>query len=116
MKSGLESLVNSIPAEKKTMLRTISGDDEEKFNLICKKGIFPYEYFDSIEKLDIQLKHNITVDDFYSHLNLKELTKDESKHIKKVLKAFNIRTLREYHDLYLKIDVYGLRDVFEYVK
>ena len=42
LKSGLESLVNSIPAEKKTMLLTISGDDEEKFKLICKKGIFSY--------------------------------------------------------------------------
>ena len=49
-------------------------------------------------------------------MNLKELTKDELKHIKDVVKTFNIKTLREYHDLYLKIDVYGLTDVFEYYR
>ena len=62
------------------------------------------------------MKKNITVEDFYSNLNLKELTKDELKHIKNVVKTFNIKTLREYHDLYLKIDVYGLTDVFEYYR
>ena len=54
------------------------------------------------------------MEDFYSTLNLKSLTKEDYKHIKEVIKAFNIKTLREYHDLYLKIDVYGLTDVFEY--
>ena len=69
----------------------------------------------NIKQLKISTKY-ITVEDFYSHLNLKELTKDELKHIKDVVKTFNIKTLREYHDLYLKIDVYGLTDVFEYYR
>ena len=39
--------------------------------------------------------------------------KDWEHHLQ-VVKEFKIKTLREYHDLYLKIDVYGLHDVFEY--
>jgi hypothetical protein len=116
LKSGLDPLIKSIPDDKNIMLRTISGEDEHKFNLICKKGLFPYAYVNSISKLDVKMKKYITVDDFYSHLNLKELTKDKLKHIKDVVKTFNIKTLREYHDLYLKIDVYGLTDVFEYYR
>ena len=44
LKSGLDPLIKSIPDDKNIMLRTISGEDEHKFNLICKKGLFPYEY------------------------------------------------------------------------
>ena len=40
LKSSLDSLIKGIPDDKKIMLRAISGDDEHKFNLICKKGQF----------------------------------------------------------------------------
>ena len=56
LKSSLDSLIKGIPDDKKIMLRTISGNDEHKFNLICKKGLFPYEYVDSISKLDVKMK------------------------------------------------------------
>ena len=29
--------------------------DDEKFHLMRKKGIFPYDFFDSIEKLDYEV-------------------------------------------------------------
>ena len=54
------------------------------------------------------MKKYITVEDFYSNLNITSLTKVELKHIKDVVKTFNIKTVHEYHDLYLKIDVYNL--------
>ena len=53
---------------------------------------------------------------FDSKLTLSKLNDDEWEHIQNVIKEFNIKTLREWHDLYLKIDVYALADVFEYYR
>ena len=52
LKCSLDDAITNLPDDKKIMLRTISGSCDKKFKLICKKGIFPYEYFDNINKLD----------------------------------------------------------------
>ena len=50
---------------------------------------------------------------FYSILNDQDITNDEYNHAKKVWKAFKIKTMGEYHDLYLGSDVLLITDVFE---
>ena len=50
---------------------------------------------------------------FYSILNDQHITNDEYDHARKVWKTFNIKTMGEYHDLYLKNDMLLLADVFE---
>ena len=49
---------------------------------------------------------------FYSELNLDIADKDY-EHVKKVLEAFEIKNLGEYHDLYLQCDTLLLADVCE---
>ena len=66
---------------------------------------------DSFEKFD-QTKLP-TKDQFYSILNDQHITNDEYDHAKKVWKTFKIKTMVEYHDLYLGSDVLLLADVFE---
>ena len=50
---------------------------------------------------------------FYSILNDQHVTNDEYDHARKVWKAFKIKTMGEYHELYLGSDVLLLTNVFE---
>ena len=51
--------------------------------------------------------------EFYSNLNIEDITDAYYMHVKKVCKDFEIKNLGEYHDLYLESDVLLLTDVFE---
>ena len=112
--SSLSSLIKNLPDDKKTTLRKITNDNE-KFQLINEKGFYLYEFVDCIEKLDTPI-NQIKREHFDSKLMLSKLTDTEWVHIQNVVEKFDIKTLREWHDLYLKIDVYGLADVFEYYR
>ena len=78
---------------------------------MSQKGVYPYYFMDSFEKFNqTQLP---TKDKFYSILNDQHITDDEYDHAKEVYNTFMIRTLGDYHDLYLVSDVLLLTEVFE---
>ena len=52
-------------------------------------------------------------EDFYSHLNMEDITDADYVHTKRVCKDFEIKSLGEYHDLYVQSDTLSLPDVFE---
>ena len=71
---------------------------------MSQKGVYPYDHMDSFEKFDqMELP---TKDQFYSVLNDQHITDDEYGHAKKVWKTFKIKTMGEFHDLYLGSDVH----------
>ena len=85
--------------------------DLNKFFLLLRKGIYPYEYMDSWERFD---ENTIPPKEaFYSELNLENITDKDYEHVKKVWEAFEIKNLGEYHDLYVQCDTLLLADVFE---
>ena len=51
--------------------------------------------------------------DFYSHLNMEDITDADYAQAKRVCKDFDLRNLREYRDLYAESDTLLLADVFE---
>ena len=53
------------------------------------------------------------IDAFYSDIKSDCITQLEYAHALNVYKTFDIKSLGEYHDLYLKTDVVLLCDVFE---
>ena len=74
----------------------------DNFFLFLRKGVYPYGYIDEWEKLnDISLPEK---GDFYSNLNMENFTDSNYKHAKRVCKDFEIKYLREYHNLYFKSD------------
>ena len=52
-------------------------------------------------------------EDFYSHLNMEDITDADYAHVKRVCKDFETNNLGEYHDLYVQSDTILLADVFE---
>ena len=82
-----------------------------KFSLLVRKSVSPYEYMDNWEKFN---KSTLPEKEkFYSNLNLEDITYADYMYVKRVCKYFEIKNLGEYHDLYYKSDTLLLGDVFE---
>ena len=82
-----------------------------KFVMLLRKGVYPYEYMDSWEKFDettLPLKK-----DFYSILNLENISDEDYPHAQKIWDEFKIKHLGEYHDLYVQSDTLLLSDIFQ---
>ena len=109
MSSSLDKLVSNLPAE--ALKYTNKRFQKEKFKLMTRKGVYPYDYMDSFEKFN---KTELpTKEEFYSILNNEHITDEDYSHAQKVWNTFQLQTMGEYHNLYLKSDILLLADVFE---
>ena len=75
-------------------------NDINKFVLLLRKGVYPYEYVDNWEKLDETSLPSKEY--FYSNLNMEDINDIDYRHAYNVFKRFELENLGEYHDLYLK--------------
>ena len=88
-----------------------SNHGSNKFILLLRKGICPYEYMDDWEKRNKTLLPE--KEDFYSQLNMEDITDADYAQAKTACKDFEIKILVEYHDLYVQGGTLLLADVFE---
>ena len=123
LSSSLDRLVQNTPEEdlrltrgqyqrlwtSRTNARRLLND--KKFDLVTRKGVYPYEYMDSFERFDETCLP--PQEAFYSSLSDEGITDDDYKHAQEVWDTFDCRNIGDYHDLYLKTDVLLLADVFE---
>ena len=82
-----------------------------KFILLLRKGVYPYEYMDNLEKFDETSLSD--KESFYSSLNMENISDIDYRNGNNVFKKFKLKNLGEYHDLYVQSDTLLLADVFE---
>ncbi|XP_025206925.1 uncharacterized protein LOC112602817 [Melanaphis sacchari] len=112
MASSLSSLSkNLVTPGLENFRETAKVFNKVDMSLVTRKGVYPYEYTDSWSRLDEERLPRKS--DFYSTLNESGIKEEEYTHAKEVWDHFGCKTLGEYSDLYLKIDVLLLADVFE---
>ena len=109
MAASLDSLVNNLPKDAfKNVKRYYKGD---KLSLLTRKGVYPYEYMNSLEKLkETKLQPK---EAFYSRLNDEGISDEDYVNAQKVWETFEMKNLEDYHNLYNQVDGLLLADVFE---
>ena len=82
-----------------------------KFLLLLRKGVYPFEYMDNWERFKETSLPN--KESFYGNLNMENIDDIGYRHGNNVFKRFKLKKLGEYHDLYVQSDTLLLSDVFE---
>ena len=85
--------------------------DLNKFILLLRKGVYPYEYMDSWQTFDETSLPDKEV--FYSNLSMEDFKDVDYRHGKTVFEYIINKHLGDYHDLYVQSDTLLLADVFE---
>ena len=85
--------------------------DINKFVLLLRKGVYPYEHMDSWERFNETSLPDKKA--FYSELNLEDITDEDYAHTQKMFEELSLKNLGDYHDLYVQCDTLMLADVFE---
>ena len=86
-------------------------NDLNKFILLLRKVVYPYEYMDSWERFDETSLPD--KESFYSSLNMENIDDIDYRHGNNVFKKFKLKNLGKYHDLYVQSNTLLLADVFE---
>ena len=89
----------------------LCNNDLNKFDLLLRKGVYPYEYMDSWKRF--KEKSLPDKESFYSELNTEHITNEDYAHAQLVWNTFNIKNLGEYHDLYVQSNTALLALVFK---
>jgi len=110
LNASLEALVENLQRSGKDKFY-FTGQSFNGSDSVFRKGVFPYEYMDNIERFfETELPPRSA---FYSQLNDRELSEEDYAVAQEAWAEFGCRTLKHYHDHYLKLDVTLLADVFE---
>ena len=110
MSSSLDSLVNNL-ARRNNKFFGFKDYNKSQYKLLIQKGIYPYKYIDDWDKFkETTLPPK---EAFYSKLNMSGVSDRDYEHARRVWRKFGVNNLGEYHDLYLRMDVILLANIFE---
>jgi hypothetical protein len=113
MNSSLEKLVENVKLSGGRCFKLFFEDfpNATHANLLLRKGVFPYQYIDSMERLkETSLPPR---DAFYSDLTKQTISEEDYEHACNVFSTMNMQTLEDYMVTYVKTDVSLLACVFE---
>ncbi len=107
---SLDSLVKTLSDDQFiTLTDQLSDLSKDQLKLLKQKGVFPYEYMTGFSKLTVMSLPSKK--EFYSQLTGSNVDEEDYQDAQKVWSAFECKTMRDCHDLYLKTDVLLLADV-----
>ena len=113
LSNKLSALADSLPMLNHTLkMKNIYPKITD--NILRSKGIYPYSYFDSLERLDE--KNLPPKSAFYNDLKAKNLSDEDYETAKQSWELFECKTFKDYTIAYLHLDVYLLTDVFEFFR
>ncbi len=112
MSSSLSQLVDDLKKSGVDNFKYTKQEFNDMIDVITRKGVYPYSYISSFSKFDKRIT-NLKPKHFKNDLTGEEISESDYKFFLDVCDQFNITTIGEYHDLYLKTDVLLLADVFE---
>ena len=119
MATSIESLTDNLRKdcktieEKRNVFKNTSKHftNDNEFDLMIQKGVYPYDYIDSFDKLnETKLPERR---EFYSILNKIACDKKDYQRAQNVWKVFECKTMMDYHNLYLITDVLLLADIWD---
>ncbi len=106
---SLDSLTKTLGEDQFETLTSQMSVELKSLGLLKRKGVFPYEYMTDFAKLSVKCLPPKKA--FHSQLTDSGISDDDYDHAQKVWETFNCKTMKDYHDLYLKTDVLLLADV-----
>ena len=90
LKGGIDQFVN--------LKKQCPNTSDEMLQLLMRKGVYPYEYMDTMAKFDEPLPPK---EAFYSKLHDRHISDGDYAHARKVWDSFNMVSMRAYHNIYL---------------
>ena len=106
-----EKEINKELVERFANTYKFCNNDTNKFIMLLRKGVYPYEYMDGWNKFNEKLIPSKEL--FYSNLTLENISEVDYMHANNVFKTFELNNLGDYHDLYVRSDTLLLADIFE---
>lgn len=109
MPSSLSKLSSNL--QRQDLVETKKLVAENQLDLVLRKGVFPYDYIDSLAKFEETSLPPATR--FYNKLCDSEISEEDYQHACRVWDELGFTTLGHYSDFYVTLDVTLLCDVME---
>ena len=106
-----EKEINKELVERFANTYKFCNNDINKFIMLLRKGVYPYEYMDGWNKFNEKLIPSKEL--FYNNLTLENISEVDYMHAYNVIKTFELNILGDYHDLYVRSDTLLLADIFQ---
>ena len=106
IKGSLSELSKNLNDKDKFITK---GHFSDNFELLNEKTCFPYEF---ITKENIYNENLPSIENFYSSLKLDGISKEDYDKTLEIYKKLNCKNIKEYLDIYLKLDICLQADIF----
>ena len=83
----------------------------EDFELLSRKGVYPYQFMDSHEKF--QMRELPSRSCFYNDITKKDISDEDYEFVQTLWDRFGMETMGSLHDLYMICDTLLLSDIFD---